>query len=368
MRPLALASALVCLAMSAEARASGVGYPAGAYARIAGERSLVVWDLKARREHLVQKAWFEGDGKAIVLFVPTPSAPQVAKVKDGVIDRVAALVDGDALPVPEAPAGGADVMLRVRVDEIEISSLTPGAMSSWLAANALAPDRALIAWADGYPQSWSITAVRFTPRGDPARRVIEAPTLRFSFATDTPVYPYSEPAADKSAEVAFYKHYGSGCVSGDPLCLSNQGRLLTRPFDCVVVAPEQMQSVANEHVLGPALVSAVLVPSDALAAAFDDAPPWDFDPGKQESWAITHAAEQRMDRRASVDVTFARFELPPPRPLVGAVARAPVVEARPISTPHGRKSRHGAEVAIALFLVACVVTAVLLERDRARRS
>ena len=366
MRQLALASALACFALCADARASGVGYPAGSYARIAGERSLVVWDPSARREHLVLKAWFEGDGRAIVLFVPTPSAPLVTKVKDGVIDRVVALVDGNALPVPEAPAGGADVMLRVRVDELAISSLTPGEMSGWLVANGLAPDRALIAWAAGYPRSWSITAVRFVPRGEPSRRVVEAPTLRFSFATDAPVYPYSEPPADKTAEVAFYKRYGSGCVSGDPLCLSNQGRLLTRPLDCVVVAPTQMQAVVNERTVGPAVVSAVLAPSDALAGAFDDAP-WDFDPGKQPSWTITHATDQRMDWRVS-DVTFASFELPPPRPLTAAASQARV-EARPTSVREARhKSRRLAEVALALFLAACVVVAVAFERDRARRS
>lgn len=372
---LGLALVIACMMHVSPVRASGVACPVGAYARLAGERTLVVWDAANHREHFVQKAWFEGDPRSFGYFVPTPTPPVVAKESDEVIDKVASLVDGDVLPVPEAPGGGGDVMQRVRIDGFEVVSIDASALGAWLDKNGCAQDRAVLAWANTYAKGWVINAVRYAPQGEAARRAIETPTLRFSFATDVPIYPYAEPPNDKAAEAAFYKRYGSGCVPGDPLCVSNQGRFLTRPLDVYLIAPRQMQATIDHRTGGPSVVAAVLCPTATLEPALGDTSAWDFDAGANDAWAITHLSEQRLDRHATTDVTFASFDLPPPRPLEGldpnvlrawnappngALAPAPA-KAEP-SAPNRR--RHHLAALLAILLAGIVAWSLVSEREK----
>ena len=88
---LTFAGFIVCMMHASPADACGAAYPAGSYVRLAGERTVIVWDAKNKTEHFIRKPLFEGDSKDFGFFVPTPSVPRIAKEKDELLDRVAAL-------------------------------------------------------------------------------------------------------------------------------------------------------------------------------------------------------------------------------------------------------------------------------------
>ena len=350
--------------------------------RLANERALIVWDPAHHREHFIRKPSFEGDPRSFGFFVPTPTTPDVAKEADSIIDRVAAIVsepgEGTArVGLPAVPSGGGvDVVQRVRIDDFEVATLRAAdasALGDWLGAHGFVDSPALRGWATAYvDKKWLVNAVRYAPNGDAARHTLDTPTLRFSFTIDAPFYPYTEPRQDGAAEDAYYKRYGTGCPAGDPLCVSRQGRFVTRPLEIYVVAPRQMQSTIEERTDGPPVLASVLASSASVADALGDTSKWGFDPGAEKAWAVTYLYESRIYRNALHDVTFAEYDLPPPEPAKGVdpqLARRWRERPRPVAVVEsrggagtGRFHRVGAWLLLRL-VISVVGFAIMSERE-----
>lgn len=298
------ATLIACMMHTSPAEACGAAYPAGSYVRLAGERTVIVWDAKNKTEHFIRKPLFEGDSKDFGFFVPTPSVPSIAKEKDELLSRVAALV-------PEMPKGGrgeglapgsaaaaapaVDVLQQIRIDDFEIVTLkaTDGdALGDWLGKHKFVDRPGLRAWAQRYiAKGWVLNAMRYAPAGA-ANRQVETPTLRISFPIEAPFYPYTEAPPEPADEVAFRAKYKVGAQA-------------TRPLDVWMIAAGGMEASQGENrPAGPIVEGVSHVSGNTLVEALGSTASWGFDPHTRDTWSVTHLSENTLERVAFNDIVF----------------------------------------------------------------
>jgi hypothetical protein len=274
---------LAALATAAgNAQAVAVAYPTGGYESLSAEEVVVVWDEGGHVEHLVLRPVFDGDAPGFGLLVPTPSVPDVARVDDAVVDRV-------ARTTPPPPPGGT-------LDGFEAASLpTTGAdlLGDWLRAHHFADRPALRTWALPYlRKGWVITALTFTPRAAPAtadRAVVRAPAVRLSFATDAPFFPYTEPQTDIEAQAAFARRHHAPRAARD--------------VGVWVVAGDEMRASGN-FLQGLPEESSARVAGTDLATALGDTTAWKLEPRARPFWRVTYMHEALEQRVAFEDLRF----------------------------------------------------------------
>lgn len=191
---LGLAAILACAPM---------GGPNG-YVSLADENVVIVWDKARGIEHFVRQASFVTDQKKIGFIVPTPSAPTLSVADEHVFSLLRRQIPtpqtGFSLGCAHAKtaAKAAVVVLhtqRVGNYQAAVLKATDGrALQDWLAKNGFAASPSAIQWADGYAKrNWVFTAFKFTGGDDPR---LATQTIRLSFKTDRPIYPYSMPRSD----------------------------------------------------------------------------------------------------------------------------------------------------------------------------
>jgi hypothetical protein len=299
------AAALVLLAWSQSASdasaCAAVGH-AGAYVRLAKERTLVVWDADLGVEHFVRTPVFDGDPSDFGFLVPTPVVPAVGKVNAAVFDalerRLPYAPDGSGAarattgPVAAAPAP-VTVEQRVQIDDFELVTLRAGggdtgALVEWLKKHDFASRPSLAMWAEKYVRKgWVLNAMRYAPQiAAPAGRV-ETPTVRLSFAIAAPFYPYTESPPDPATEETYLER--------------TRAPLAPRRLDLWIVAPSRLEM----HGKGPAVVAAAdRVAGPELATILGDTKDWKLDPTSR-SWTMVRYFEQSSTRTAFEDLTWA---------------------------------------------------------------
>lgn len=389
---LAAVAALGCILQASDADACGVAYPQGSFAKFSEERSLIVWDASKKTEHFIRALSLKGDPETFGVFVPTPTVPTIAKEKDDIIENVAKLFAPPPVPssgggggVKGAPMGTAGapvvVMQRTQIGDFEAVTLKASdanALGEWLAKNKFVDKPALRAWEKTYlDKKWLITALRCTAKGAGDRK-LEVPTMRMSFTTLAPFFPYTEVPADPADEAAFQKKY-----STTPQTAYRGYNYGTRPFDVYVIAQTQMQGMMGASTGGPPVADAIRVPNEAVASALGDTQKWGFDAKSQPQWVVTHLSENVWQRNAPSDLSFATYDLPKPRPAAGmAMDDRPNGPVYPASSMqwmadptsgggHPKKSNTRGRIgAIALFFLIAGAAgyAVLSEQDKKKKA
>lgn len=292
-----VALSLPCLLIAKPAQACGLAYPQGSYARLADERAVVVWDGAHHTEHFLRRPTFLGDAKTFGFFVPTPVAPNLGKVPPEVLDKVARLVasleqvgTAGSGASPEVASTGVEVLQRVVLDGFELVTLkaTSGdELGTWLKGHGFVDRASLRAWADGYlKRGWVVNAMRYA--GAPAAAKLEAPVVRFSFPTDVPFYPYSEPTPEPEDEAAFSQRLG---VFGVP----------ARELHLWVVSDGPVEAFQGDHLSGPYLHGSAKVDAKTVAGALGDTKAWGFDPFSRGTWHVSYL-NQHEERSATADV------------------------------------------------------------------
>jgi hypothetical protein len=300
----AAAFALAC-ATRGDARACVAVSAPGSYVRLEAEKTLIVWDARARVEHFVRKPVFEGDPKAFGFIVPTPVKPEVAKESDELFERLDALV-----PMPDAHAKGTpraavavaqaavEVEQRVRIDDFELVTLRAadaGALVEWLGKNGFANRPEIGVWAQKYvARAWVFNAMRYA--GAQGKKA-QTPTVRLSFAIERPFYPYTEAPPAPAEEQAFVAR--------------SRAPLAPRPLDLWVVAEDEVDARPG----GPPKVAHAAASPEALAQALGATAAWGFDPRARASWTVTRFHESVVKRTAFDDLVF--------EPIGGAEDHAP---------------------------------------------
>jgi hypothetical protein len=183
--------------------------PAEERPSLSREKVLIIHDAARGEEHFVREVAFQRAREPFGFVVPTPSRPEVFKVKKTPFTKLRELFPygptddggrGKGLGGARSGGGAAGVeVLEVKkvgsFTAFVLSATDEKALAQWLADNELVSTPQADAWLSHYVKmGFFYVAMRYDPpkRARPSLAV-EAETIRISFATPMPYYPYFEP-------------------------------------------------------------------------------------------------------------------------------------------------------------------------------
>lgn len=184
---------------------------------LAYEQAVIVHDATTNREHFIREVAFRRADERFGFVVPTPTRPEVAKVDKGLM-RIFHLEFEFDPPLPRnvgsgygrgSGAGfggrGVTVLERTKVGSFTAFVLAAddsAALGKWLKQHGLVTTPETDAWLAHYVAlKFYYVAMRYDPpKGGKVRPTIESETMRISFDTPVPYYPYLEPAAPAGDE------------------------------------------------------------------------------------------------------------------------------------------------------------------------
>ncbi len=176
------------------------------------EKVLLIHDAQAGRQHFIREVAFERASEPFGFVVPTPTRPDVGSVASNPFTRLR-----DRFPFTKprgmligyggghASLGGSGGRYQgVEVLEVEkigsftafvIAATDVGGLTRWLADNDLVSTPETDLWLTNYVRAgFFYVALRYDPPKSGKRSgMIAAETIRISFATPVPYYPYFEP-------------------------------------------------------------------------------------------------------------------------------------------------------------------------------
>lgn len=183
---------------------------------LAYEQAVIVHDASKGRQHFIREVAFRKANERFGFVVPVPTRPEVAKVGKGLMKLFQLDFPFDAPPVFDtvgrgsgsgsgSGAGfggrGVTVLERTKVGSFTAFVLAAQdslALSKWLKKNGLVTTPETDAWLAHYVAlDFYYVAMRYDPpKGDKkVRPTMTSETMRISFDTPVPYYPYLEPAA-----------------------------------------------------------------------------------------------------------------------------------------------------------------------------
>jgi hypothetical protein len=224
MRPL-LASLLVFSVVIhpvIPARACCPAPPSGRAVVNADQTVIIIWDGASKTQHFIRRASFKAEADDFGFIVPTPSQPELSESGDAAFPVLAAITAPEVKTMPRPSGGGCGCSesmksstagsLRVTVlDEKDVAGFRATVLEAgsatdlvaWLKTNGYAYSPQIATWAEPYiAQKWKFTALKVVkpapstgPATQPAtvKQEVAASSLRLSFKTDRPLFPYREP-------------------------------------------------------------------------------------------------------------------------------------------------------------------------------
>jgi hypothetical protein len=180
------------------------------------EQVLVIHDPVKEEEHFIRQLAFRNAKEPFGFIVPTPSRPTVAKVASSPFAELAKRFSPEAslglslgLGGGGFSAGGVGKGASPRVTVLSqerIGSFTAfvlaandaSALARWLKLNAFETTPESRAWLAHYVAvGFYFTAFRYEPDSKVPGTAVKSETVRISFATPLPFYPYREPEHPK---------------------------------------------------------------------------------------------------------------------------------------------------------------------------
>ncbi|HSC87179.1 MAG TPA: DUF2330 domain-containing protein [Polyangiaceae bacterium] len=207
----ALCSCLAVASFSSEATPCGafVARATKVVPSLQVEQTLILFDPERGQEHFIRSIAIRDPSPGFGFVVPVPEKPVVAKIAKSPFERLAA-----RFPVREFVPGfssagrlggghgsgeGVAVLSRSRIGSFTAFVLTASdtrALQKWFDDNQLVvPDHAQ-SWLAHYVKlGFYFAALRYEQQAsDVGSQAVRAETLRISFASPLPYYPYREPA------------------------------------------------------------------------------------------------------------------------------------------------------------------------------
>ncbi len=206
------------------ARACAVILRPGMSGWIDQETAIIVYDAKTKTEQFIRKASFGATTSADFGFlVPTPTLPTLSLAEDAAFNELKnttaarheyhtkittvfgfdlarwspfsrSTVFGNVTSKVGMAPGGVKVISEQRVgnyDTAILKATDAKALQEWLSSNGYESTPAITDWLAVYVKSdWYLTAFKLTKDGPTSA---EGTTVRISFQTERPFYPYREP-------------------------------------------------------------------------------------------------------------------------------------------------------------------------------
>jgi hypothetical protein len=206
-----LTSAVVFLSTPSETSGCAAAPPRGGRVDVNSEEAIILYDAAAKTEHFIRRADFRTNVKDFGFLVPTPSKPELGEAESsvfgdlqrltaqrhefsGVVKKVSAKrgMAGEAMMAPAAPlvldrkqVAGYDAVV-LQADDLE-------GLRQWLEKNQYDARPAVMDWLKRYVElHWIITAFKVALDADAASNRWSK-SVRMSFETERPFYPYREP-------------------------------------------------------------------------------------------------------------------------------------------------------------------------------
>lgn len=207
-------------------------FPSGKPVVNADQTVLIIWDAESKTEHFIRQASFKSDTDDFGFLVPTPSQPELDESGDEAFPILRKLTEPEHMKMPRPPSGGGmacgcgSVMAPVKsageapavvvLDEklvagfnaVVLEARSADALVGWLKERGYNFSPEVQAWAKPYiDQGWKITALKVAKgKDDKEGKTVAASSLRISFKTDRPLFPYREPDSTKDAVALGAKH------------------------------------------------------------------------------------------------------------------------------------------------------------------
>lgn len=189
--------------------------------RLEQERTLILWDAAGHRQHFVREVRFTNTGELPFGFiVPTPSRAEVGEVKTAPFDQLETRFGHTLLETPGAfdgrvggkgsgegfgrgaPGGAAPavtVLEKKRIGDFTsfvLSATDAKALADWLKKNQFRATEAGQKWIERYVRrGFFFVALRYEGKKQKKEEAagLVSRTLRLSFDSPLPYYPYEEP-------------------------------------------------------------------------------------------------------------------------------------------------------------------------------
>jgi hypothetical protein len=228
--PVALLAAVWVLPLSAPpSPACCPAGPSGKPVVNADQTVILLWDAATKTQHFIRKATFQSEADDFGFLVPSPAVPELEESGSEAFPYLQKLTEPETQQVPRpsnvgcgcgatmlapmAAAGKADVAVVAEKEvagfhAVVLETKSADALVKWLKERGYAFSPEVAAWAKPYVEAgWMITALKVAkPKDDAERKNVAAASLRMSFKTDRPLFPYREPDPKDAAKALGAKH------------------------------------------------------------------------------------------------------------------------------------------------------------------
>jgi hypothetical protein len=180
----------------------------------ADQTVIILWDAARQMQHFIRKASFQSEADDFGFIVPSPSEPELDESGNEAFPYLLKLTEPAVkrrlgLHAPSLGCGST-LSLPGRVDDQAVKTLqekevagfkavvletrSSTALVAWLKEHGYAYSPEVEAWAKPYvEQGWKFTALKIAKNGPRPEKAVAAASLRISFKTDRPLFPYREP-------------------------------------------------------------------------------------------------------------------------------------------------------------------------------
>lgn len=245
----------------------------------AQEDVLIVYDDDERREHFIRRVRFRKADSDFAFIVPTPTRPKVAEAKDEIWSSLRKDCP-HRFSAPSGPlgtgsgfgrgglgligrGGGVQVLEEKKLGDFTsfvLAATDTDAFDAWLKEHGFGPTEKGREWLDAYVQrAFFYVALRYDGEGknekpaagktpSAAANQLLSKTVRITFDTPVPFYPYREPADtadDASRKLLVWFIGGSRRVPIAGVDVEGK-RLLRRPWSEAEPCAQSARSALNE--------------------------------------------------------------------------------------------------------------------------
>lgn len=182
----------------------------------ADQTVILLWDKEQQTQHFIRQANFKTNAQDIGFLVPSPSRPQLEESGNAAFAQLARITAPKPKPQIFIPfscaASPAAISNEYRVTIIEekrvagfdatvLTAKNGDDLVQWLKDNGYSYSPAVADWAKPYlGGDWHFTALKIAKNKDAATpEELKATSLRISFRTDRPLFPYREPDSANSS-------------------------------------------------------------------------------------------------------------------------------------------------------------------------